>query len=107
MSQIGKPLDASSQPAKIAFDYIQNELRKLAALADKVKLGGGEKNIAKQHEKGKLTARERIQKLIDPGTEPIEVGLFAAHGMYQDEGGAPSAGVVVVLARVSGRLCVI
>jgi 3-methylcrotonyl-CoA carboxylase beta subunit len=107
MSHIGKPLDASSQPAKIAFDHMQNELRKLGALAEKVKLGGGEKNIAKQHEKGKLTARERIAKLIDPGTEPIEVGLFTAHGMYQEEGGAPSAGVVVVLGRVSGRLCVI
>lgn len=107
MSLIGKPLDTSSTAAKSALDHLLNELRKLSALSDTVKLGGGEKNIAKQHEKGKLTARERIAKLIDPGTEPTEVGLFAAHGMYKDEGGAPSAGVVVVIARVSGRLCVI
>ncbi|MDP4199628.1 MAG: acyl-CoA carboxylase subunit beta [Bacteroidota bacterium] len=113
MSLIGKPLNPESLAARSARDHVQNELRKLAVLAETVRLGGGEKNIAKQHEKGKLTARERIAKLIDPGTELIELGLFAAHGMYEEEGGdrtfgaAPSAGVVVGLGRVSGRLAVI
>ncbi|MDP4233335.1 MAG: acyl-CoA carboxylase subunit beta [Bacteroidota bacterium] len=113
MSLIGKPLNPESLAARSARDHVQNELRKLAVLAETVRLGGGEKNIAKQHEKGKLTARERIAKLIDPGTELIELGLCAAHGMYEEEGGdrtfgaAPSAGVVVGLGRVSGRLAVI
>ena len=52
------------------------------------KLGGGRSNIAKQHEKGKLTARERIELLIDPGTPFLEIGLHTAHEMYAEEGGA-------------------
>ncbi len=107
MSLIGKPLDLDSTAARTARDHVQNELRKLATLAETVKLGGGTKNIAKQHDKGKLTARERIAKLIDPGTELLEIGLFTAHGMYEEEGGAASAGVVVGIGRVEGRLAVI
>lgn len=73
----------------------------------KVKLGGGEKKIEAQHQKGKLTARERIQYLIDKNTEFTEVGLFAGDGMYPEYGGCPSAGVVTGLGYVSGRLCVL
>src|SRR5439155_10866123 len=65
------------------------------------------KNIEKQHAKGKLTARERIKKLLDPKTPSIEIGLLAGHGLYEAEGGAPSAGVVVVIGRVSQKLCIV
>ncbi len=66
--------------------------------------GGGDKAIESQHKKGRLTARERIALLIDSGTELFEIGGFAAWGMYEEWGGAPSAGVVTGLARVQGRL---
>ncbi|NVK49613.1 MAG: acyl-CoA carboxylase subunit beta [Cyclobacteriaceae bacterium] len=72
-----------------------------------VKKGGGEKRIAKEHEKGKLTARERIDYLIDEGSDFLEVGAFAADGMYEEEGGCPSAGVVTGIGYVSGKMCVI
>ena len=62
-------------------------------LAD-VKLGGGEKKIASHHKKGKLTARERIDYLLDNPDDFVEVGAFAAEGMYEEWGGCPSAGVV-------------
>ncbi len=67
-----------------------------------IKLGGGAKAVARQHEKNRLTARERIDKLCDPGTF-FELGLWAAHGMYAEWGGAPSAGVVTGVGTVSGR----
>src|SRR5271167_2009266 len=66
--------------------------------------GGGEKAIESQHKKGRLIARERIERLIDPGTEFFELGAYAAWGMYEEWGGAPSAGVVTGLARLQGRL---
>jgi acetyl-CoA carboxylase carboxyltransferase component len=88
-------------------DAIKQKLFKLNHRLDKVKLGGGEKRIAKHHEKGKLTARERISYLTDEGSEVLEVAAFAGEGMYQEEGGCPSGGVVVVLGYVSGRQCVI
>ena len=66
--------------------------------------GGGDKAIESQHKKKRLTARERIALLIDPGTEFFEIGGFVAWGMYEEWGGAPSAGVVTGLARVQGRL---
>jgi 3-methylcrotonyl-CoA carboxylase beta subunit len=68
-----------------------------------IRQGGGTKAIARQHEKNRLTARERIAQLIDPGTPFFELGLWAAWGMYQDWGGAPSAGVVTGLGRVADR----
>ena len=72
-----------------------------------VKLGGGDKKIAKQHEKGKLTARERINYLIDKQSSFLEVGAFAADGMYQEVGGCPSAGVVTGIGYVQSRQCMI
>jgi acetyl-CoA carboxylase carboxyltransferase component len=69
--------------------------------------GGGAKAIEAQHGKKRLTARERIELLLDPGTELFELGLFAAFGMYEEWGGAPGAGAVTGLGRVSGRLCMI
>lgn len=69
--------------------------------------GGGPKRVAKQHQKGKLTARERVAALIDPGTEFLEFGLFAGYAMYEEYGGCPAGGVVTGYGRVAGRLCVI
>src|SRR3954466_996533 len=71
---------------------------------EKIHEGGGAKAIESQHKKGRLTARERIALLLDPGTDLFELGLYSAHGMYQEWGGAPSAGVVTGLGRVQGRL---
>jgi len=79
----------------------------VAAMKDeeeKIREGGGAKNIAAQHQKGRLTARERLQKLLDAGSPWFELSLFAAHGMYAEWGGAPAAGVVTGLGRVQGRL---
>ena len=72
-----------------------------------IKLGGGKKQLQKLRDQGKMTARERIQALVDPKSEYIEIGAFAAHDMYKDYNGAPAAGVVVVLGYVHNRLCVI
>src|SRR5882724_3651611 len=68
-----------------------------------IKEGGGAKAAARQHEKSRLTARERIARLIDPETSFFELGLWAAWGMYQDWGSAPAAGVVTGIGTVSGR----
>jgi 3-methylcrotonyl-CoA carboxylase beta subunit len=65
--------------------------------------GGGPKAIESQHKKNRLTARERIALLIDPGTSLFELGLYAAYEMYEEWGGAPSAGTVTGLARIHGR----
>lgn len=72
-----------------------------------LRLGGGVDNIERQHKKNRLTARERIGELCDTGTAFHELNLFAAWKMYEEWGGAPSAGVVTGLARVSGRLCMV
>ena len=73
----------------------------------KIKLGGGKERIAKEHAKGKMTARERIEYLIDESSEFLEVGAFAGDGMYKEYGGCPSGGVVVGIGYVSERQCVI
>ena len=69
--------------------------------------GGGAKAIESQHKKGRLTARERIAKLIDPHTSFFELGIYAAHEMYEEWGGAPAAGTITGLARICGRLVMI
>jgi 3-methylcrotonyl-CoA carboxylase beta subunit len=77
----------------------------LEELEDRLRRGGGEKKIEKQHKDGKLTARERVAQLIDPGTYFLEIGLLIAYDQY--DGQAPSAGVVTGLARIEGRPSVI
>ncbi|MGM0545167.1 MAG: acyl-CoA carboxylase subunit beta [Bacteroidota bacterium] len=91
---------ASPQELKALIDEINNA-------EEQIKKGGGEKRIKKQHKKGKLTARERIDQLIDEGTKLYELGLWAGYEMYEDEGGCPSGGVVTGIGTVSGRDCVI
>jgi len=82
-------------------------LAELRAQEDTIRPGGGAKAAETQRAKGRLTARERVVLLLDEGTELLELGLWAAHGMYAEYGGAPGAGVVTGLGRVAGRLCMI
>jgi 3-methylcrotonyl-CoA carboxylase beta subunit len=74
---------------------------------EKIREGGGAKARERQHQKKRLTARERIQAMIDPGSSFLELGLFAAYGMYEEWGGVPSAAVVTGIGRVQGRLFMI
>ena len=74
---------------------------------NKIKIGGGKEKIEKQHKQGKLTARERIDFLVDDESDTVEIGSFVGDGMYEEYGGCPSGGVVVVLGYVSKKLCVI
>jgi 3-methylcrotonyl-CoA carboxylase beta subunit len=74
---------------------------------DDIRQGGGAKAIEAQHGKKRLTARERLALLLDPGEEFLELGLFAAFGMYEEWGGAPAAGVVTGLGSVAGRLVMV
>ena len=73
----------------------------------KIKLGGGVKRIEKQHAKGKMTARERIDYLLDTNKSVIEIGAFAGDGMYEEHGGCPSGGVVVKIGYVKGKQCIV
>ncbi|WP_038028795.1 acyl-CoA carboxylase subunit beta [Thermonema rossianum] len=88
-------------------DEMKQKLFQLKSRLEKVYLGGGEKRIEKQHKQGKLTARERIDYLLDKDKPRLEIGALAAYGMYEEEGGCPSAGVVVVMGYVSGRQCIV
>jgi 3-methylcrotonyl-CoA carboxylase beta subunit len=88
-------------------DQFKQLVYQLHTKEKKTRLGGGEKKAEEQHQKGKLTARERIQYLIDKGSDFTEVGLFAGDGMYAEVGGCPSAGVVTGMGYVEGRLCMI
>src|SRR2546423_527846 len=71
---------------------------------EKIREGGGAKAIEAQHNKGRLTARERLARLLDEGTEFFELGIYTAHAMYEEWGGAPAAGTVTGLGRIHGRL---
>lgn len=73
----------------------------------KVKLGGGQKSIDKHHDKGKMTARERINYLLDPKAKSIEIAAFAGDNMYEEHGGCPSGGVVVKIGYVRGKQCMV
>ena len=73
----------------------------------KVKLGGGEKRIEKHHTKGKMTARERVDYLLDSKKSSIEIAAFAGDGMYEEHGGCPSGGVVVKIGYVKGKQCIV
>lgn len=81
----------------------RQEIERLRAEEAVLRLGGGEEAQGKQRERGKMTARERVAALCDPGAPFLELGLWAAHGCYQEWGGAPAAGVVVGVGTVAGR----
>ena len=88
-------------------DFNKLALSELRKRLKRVKEGGGAKNLEKLHAQGKLSARERIDYLLDKNTPSIEIGAFAGDGMYAEHGGCPSAGVVVVIGYVSGKQCII
>ena len=87
----------------------QNKLKlaEINHLLSTIKKGGGEKRIAKLHAEGKLTARERIDYLLDKKRKSVEIGAFAGYEMYEEHGGCPGGGVVVVMGYVSGRQCIV
>ncbi len=88
-------------------EALQVLMAALRSEEDMIRQGGGAKAAEAQRAKGRLTVRERLALLLDKGSELLELGLWAAHGMYGEYGGAPAAGVVTGLGRVSGRLCMI
>ncbi|WP_419211158.1 acyl-CoA carboxylase subunit beta [Maribacter sp. X9] len=93
--------------------FNQNEDKNKLLVSDlrrklsEVYLGGGKAKITKQHEQGKMTARERIDYLFDPKAEQLEIGAFVGEGMYEDHGGCPSGGVIVKIGYVKGRQCIV
>tara|TARA_X000000950_G_scaffold39128_2_gene41864 strand:+ start:682 stop:2313 length:1632 start_codon:yes stop_codon:yes gene_type:complete len=84
---------------RLAWSSIRDQIEKAA-------LGGGRQRIEKEHAKGKLTARERLERLFDSGSRPIEIGALAGEGMYEKEGGCPGGGVVMQMGHVEGRLVI-
>ena len=88
-------------------ELIQQSLGEMRRRLEKIMEGGGKKAIEKQREKNKLTARERIEYLLDTGKPFIEVGAFAGYDMYAEQGGCPAGGTVAVIGYVSGRQCVV
>lgn len=88
-------------------DNIRLMISELKNKQQKVNLGGGKAKIEKQHAKGKLTARERIDFLLDDKSNSIEIGSFVGEGMYEEYGGCPSGGVVIKIGYVSGQLCIV
>ena len=88
-------------------DYNKLLVTNLKKRLVKVRLGGGKSKIEKEHAKGKLTARERIDYLLDSKSKSIEIGAFAGEGMYESHGGCPSAGVVVKIGYVKGKQCIV
>ena len=100
-----------SNPMDINFnkneDHNKLLLSQLKQRFAKVKLGGGEKRIEKLHAEGKMTARERIDYLLDPKKTAIEIGAFTGEGMYAEHGGCPSGGVVVKMGYIQGKQCIV
>jgi 3-methylcrotonyl-CoA carboxylase beta subunit len=117
MKKIGTPVKENQTYLK-REDYYKNLLSKLNAEKEKIKLGGGQKAIEKHKAKGKLTARERINKLLDnppalakhpgeAGKDFFELSTFAAYDMYKEQGGAPSSGTIYGIGKINGRNYVI
>ncbi len=88
-------------------DQMRLKIRAMEVALEKIHLGGGKKRIEKLHKVGKLSARERIKLLLDPNTESIEIGAFAGDGMYEEYGGCPGGGVVIVIGYVENRQCIV
>src|ERR1700681_1733844 len=88
-----------------AADHMRRLVAEFRDLEEKLRQGGGVEKIAKQHQAGKLTARERVAKLIDPGAMFLEIGLLMAYDKY--EGQAPGAGVITGVGLIEGRPTVI
>src|SRR5579862_5911824 len=99
-------VDATSPRFEANMRFLAGMVSQVRNEEEQIREGGGPKAIESQHSKGRLTARERISLLVDPGTF-FEIGSFAAHGMYEEWGGAPAAGVITGLARIHTRMVMI
>ncbi len=106
-NRLKSDFNTQSQRAQANSAALATLMAELRTEEEAIRQGGGGKAAETQHGKGRLTARERLRLLLDEGTEFLELGLWAAREMYQEYGGAPAAGVVAGLGRVSGRLCMI
>ncbi len=108
--QIDNVLKSRIDPTTARFEanmrFMADMVSQVRNEEEKIREGGGHKAIESQHGKGRLTARERIQRLVDPGSF-FELGAYAAYGMYEEWGGAPSAGVITGLGRVNTRMVMI
>jgi 3-methylcrotonyl-CoA carboxylase beta subunit len=96
---------------ELEFNINDDQMRlKISALERELNTiyqGGGKKRIDKLHDSGKMTARERIDMLLDPNTERVEIAAFAGYGMYKEHGGCPAGGVVILIGYVSGKQCIV
>jgi len=99
--------DKQNLDFNINEDTYKTQLAQLQSKLNRVYEGGGKKSAAKQKERNKMLARERIEYLLDKDKPQFEVGAFAADGMYAEYGGCPSGGVVVVIGYISGRQCIV
>ena len=104
---LSSTLDPHSPRCKANRQALLALLTTLRTQEDGIRQGGGPKAAEAQRAKGRLTVRERLQLLLDEESEFLELGLWAAHGMYSEYGGAPGAGVVTGIGRVCGRLCMV
>lgn len=100
------PIPAEEIERQQRTDAMKLKLSEMDHLFQKVRLGGGQARVDKEHAKGKLTARERLELLMDEGAALLEIGAFAGHGMYKEHGGCPGGGCVVVMGQVSGVRCI-
>lgn len=96
-----------NQETEKQIDAAKLSVAQLNHRLDEIGKGGGNKRIEKLHAEGKMTARERIEYLLDPGAPQIEIGAFAGYEMYAEHGGCPAGGVVVVIGYVRGRQCIV
>jgi acetyl-CoA carboxylase carboxyltransferase component len=101
---LGQKTDLAFEKNKDQNKILVSELEQKLA---QIKLGGGKSKLEKIRSEGKMTARERVNYLLDDHTESIEIGALAGYEMYEEEGGCPSAGVIVVMGYVGQKLCVI
>ncbi len=102
MSQIGNKINSGKNYPKREKFY-KSLIKDFEEVIEKTKLGGGLKAIEKQHARGKLSARERIDKLIDDGSPFFEINTLAAHDMYKEYGGAPSSGTIFGIGKINGK----
>jgi len=99
-------IDPTSARFEANMRYMADLVSAVRNEEEQIREGGGAQAIESQHTKGRLTARERIQRLTDPGTF-FELGIYAANRMYDEWGGAPAAGVITGLARIETRLVMV
>ncbi len=103
MTRLTSSHDRQDKQARTSRNVFQRKLESLEAENEALRQGGGAKAIERQHAKGRLTARERIARLVDRGGEFLELGLHVAWGMYEEWGGVPAGGVVAGIGTVKGR----